>query len=68
MPEQKKVRVTQIASGLGRKPGQIETLIGYHKLAHLVGVARAARFDDVEDAIAFTVRFHVNQFDPRIHQ
>ncbi len=24
----KKVRVTQIASGLGRKPGQIETLIG----------------------------------------
>ena len=28
MPEQKKVRVTQIASGLGRKPGQIETLIG----------------------------------------
>ncbi len=28
MPDQKKVRVTQIASGLGRKPGQIETLIG----------------------------------------
>jgi large subunit ribosomal protein L30 len=28
MPEHKKVRVTQIASGLGRKPGQIETLIG----------------------------------------
>ena len=24
----RKVRVTQIASGLGRKPGQIETLIG----------------------------------------
>ena len=28
MPDSKKVRVTQIASGLGRKPGQIETLIG----------------------------------------
>ncbi len=28
MPDRKKVRVTQIASGLGRKPGQIETLIG----------------------------------------
>ncbi len=28
MPDKKKVRVTQIASGLGRKPGQIETLIG----------------------------------------
>jgi len=24
----RKVRVTQVASGLGRKPGQIETLIG----------------------------------------
>jgi large subunit ribosomal protein L30 len=24
----KKVRVTQVRSGLGRKPGQIETLIG----------------------------------------
>ena len=28
MPDNKRVRVTQIASGLGRKPGQIETLIG----------------------------------------
>jgi len=28
MPDKKRVRVTQIASGLGRKPGQIETLIG----------------------------------------
>ncbi len=30
MPEHNhgRVRVTQIASGLGRKPGQIETLIG----------------------------------------
>lgn len=28
MPDMKRVRVTQIASGLGRKPGQIETLIG----------------------------------------
>ena len=29
MPEDKKqVRVTQVRSGLGRKPGQIETLVG----------------------------------------
>ncbi len=28
MPEMKKVRVTQIASVLGRKPGQKETLVG----------------------------------------
>ena len=27
-PEGAKVRVTQVASGLGRKPGQIGTLIG----------------------------------------
>jgi large subunit ribosomal protein L30 len=28
MPEQKKVRVTQVSSGHGRKPGQKETLTG----------------------------------------
>ena len=28
MPEQKRIRVTQIASGNGRKPGQQATLIG----------------------------------------
>lgn len=28
MPEQRKIRVTQIGSGTGRKPGQQATLVG----------------------------------------
>ena len=42
MPEQKKVRVTQIASVLGRKPGQKETLIG-------LGLNKLRRVRELED-------------------
>jgi large subunit ribosomal protein L30 len=42
MPEQKKVRVTQIASVAGRKPGQKETLIG-------LGLNKIRRVRDLED-------------------
>jgi large subunit ribosomal protein L30 len=37
-----KVRVTQIASGLGRKPGQKETLIG-------LGLNKLRRVRELED-------------------
>ena len=37
-----RVRVTQVASGLGRKPGQIETLIG-------LGLNKLRRTRDLED-------------------
>jgi large subunit ribosomal protein L30 len=39
---QKRVRVTQVASGLGRKPGQIETLIG-------LGLNKLRRTRELED-------------------
>jgi large subunit ribosomal protein L30 len=42
MPEQKKVKVTQIASGAGRKPGQQETLIG-------LGLNKIRRARELED-------------------
>lgn len=42
MPEQKKVKVTQIASGAGRKPGQQETLIG-------LGLNKIRRSRELED-------------------
>jgi large subunit ribosomal protein L30 len=42
MPEQKKVRVTQIASVAGRKPGQKETLIG-------LGLNKIRRMRELED-------------------
>jgi large subunit ribosomal protein L30 len=42
MPEQKKVRVTQIASVAGRKPGQKETLIG-------LGLNKIRRVRELED-------------------
>jgi large subunit ribosomal protein L30 len=42
MPEGKKVRVTQIASVLGRKPGQKETLIG-------LGLNKIRKVRDLED-------------------
>ncbi len=49
MPEQgsegKRVRVTQVASGLGRKPGQIETLIG-------LGLNKLRRTSELEDTPA----------------
>ena len=38
----KRVKVTQIASGLGRKPGQIETLIG-------LGLNKMHRSRELED-------------------
>ena len=38
----KQVRVVQIASGLGRKPGQIETLIG-------LGLNKMRRVSTLED-------------------
>ena len=40
-----KVRVTQIASGLGRKPGQKETLIG-------LGLNKLRRTRELEDTPA----------------
>jgi len=42
MPERKTVRVTQIASVLGRKPGQRETLIG-------LGLNKLRRVRELED-------------------
>jgi large subunit ribosomal protein L30 len=42
MPEQKKVKVTQIASGDGRKPGQQETLVG-------LGLNKIRRTRELED-------------------
>ena len=42
MPEQKKVKVTQIASSAGRKPGQQETLIG-------LGLNKIRRSRELED-------------------
>ena len=42
MPDGKKVRVTQIASVLGRKPGQKETLIG-------LGLNKIRKVRDLED-------------------
>ncbi len=45
MPDGKKVRVTQVASGLGRKPGQIETLIG-------LGLNKLRRTSELEDTPA----------------
>lgn len=41
----KQVRVTQIASGLGRKPGQIETLIG-------LGLNKMRKVSTLEDTPA----------------
>jgi large subunit ribosomal protein L30 len=41
----KTVRVTQIASGLGRKPGQIETLVG-------LGLNKLRRTRELEDTPA----------------
>ena len=38
----KRVRVTQVASGLGRKPGQTETLIG-------LGLNKLRRTRELED-------------------
>ena len=42
MPEQKRLRVTQIASVAGRKPGQKETLIG-------LGLNKLRRTRELED-------------------
>ncbi|MDG6093905.1 50S ribosomal protein L30 [Acetobacter sp. AN02] len=42
MSDQKTIRVTQIASGNGRKPGQQETLIG-------LGLNRIGRVRDLQD-------------------
>ena len=42
MPDAKKLRVTQIASVLGRKPGQKETLIG-------LGLNKIRRTRELED-------------------
>ncbi len=44
-PESKRVHVTQVASGLGRKPGQIETLIG-------LGLNKLRRTRELEDTPA----------------
>ena len=41
----KQVRVTQVASGLGRKPGQIETLIG-------LGLNKMRKVSTLEDTPA----------------
>ena len=41
----KTVRVTQVASGLGRKPGQIDTLIG-------LGLNKIRRTRELEDTPA----------------
>ena len=41
-PSGKTVRVTQVASGLGRKPGQIDTLIG-------LGLNKIRRTRELED-------------------
>jgi large subunit ribosomal protein L30 len=41
----KTVRVTQMASGLGRKPGQIETLVG-------LGLNKLRRTRELEDTPA----------------
>jgi large subunit ribosomal protein L30 len=41
-PQRRKVRVTQIASGAGRKPGQRETLIG-------LGLNKIRRTRELED-------------------
>ena len=42
MPDNKKVRVTQIRSALGRKPGQKETLLG-------LGLKKIRRVSELED-------------------
>lgn len=42
MPESKKVRVTQVASGNGRKPGQQATLVG-------LGLNKIRRTRELED-------------------
>ena len=42
MPDQKKVRVTQIASVLGRKPGQKGTLLG-------LGLNKIRKVRELED-------------------
>jgi large subunit ribosomal protein L30 len=42
MPDGKKVRITQIASVLGRKPGQKETLIG-------LGLNKIRKVRELED-------------------
>ncbi len=41
----KRVRVTQVASGLGRKPGQIETLVG-------LGLNKMRKVSTLEDTPA----------------
>jgi large subunit ribosomal protein L30 len=43
--EKKKVRVIQVASGLGRKPGQIDTLIG-------LGLNKIRKVSELEDTPA----------------
>ena len=43
--ETKRVRVTQVASGLGRKPGQIETLVG-------LGLNKMRKVSTLEDTPA----------------
>jgi large subunit ribosomal protein L30 len=45
MPETKKVRVTQVNSVIGRKPGQKETLIG-------LGLNKLRRTSELEDTPA----------------
>ena len=42
MPDGKKVRVTQIASALGRKPGQKQTLVG-------LGLNKIRKVSELED-------------------
>jgi large subunit ribosomal protein L30 len=42
MPDGKKVRITQIASALGRKPGQKETLVG-------LGLNKIRKVSELED-------------------
>jgi large subunit ribosomal protein L30 len=45
MPETRKVRVTQVGSVIGRKPGQKETLIG-------LGLNKLRRTSELEDTPA----------------
>ena len=45
MPETKKVKVTQVASASGRKPGQKETLVG-------LGLNKLRRTRELEDTPA----------------
>ena len=46
---------------------QFDTMIGKHKLTHLIRVRDSASFQNVESAVTFAVRFDVLHQQPGIH-